>query len=444
MEFLDPVMKMNSGPRFKEWMKMITNNVLKMKKYISKITSLLLPVVLLGAVFLFQGTNAHAQQGERAVTLHFLQRDDCTHCQDQKEFHKVLLSEDVNINIISHDIYDPEERELFDAITESAKLPKVTPVTFIEGYIVQGFNTNDTTGKQIKEIIAEVRKGSEEITLESFLENPEPKNILDTKIGCEDGETTCGTERPRFDVAVPFFGTINLFEYSLPSLALILGFVDGFNPCAMWVLVVFLTVLIDVGSKKKMWQVAGIFIIAEAIMYYLILNVWFTTWDFVGLDAIVTPLVGIIAIGAGLFFLNEWRRGDATCKVTSSETRKKTMNRISNLVKAEMTIATIVGILLLAFSVNIIEFACSIGIPQAFTKILDLNPVDFVYKQFLMLLYILMYMVDDLIVFGIALYSFEKIGITTKYTHASHLIGGVLMLILGILLTFFPQALVFF
>jgi uncharacterized protein (UPF0333 family) len=193
-----------------------------------------------------------------------------------------------------------------------------------------------------------------------------------------------------------------------------------------------------------MWQLVGIFIVAEAIMYYLILNVWFTAWDFVGLDAIITPLVGAVAVGAGLFFLNEWRKGDTSCKVGNAESKKRTVNRIKKLATSEMTIATIIGAIFLAFSVNIIEFACSIGIPQAFTKIIEINPIAFGYKQFLMFLYILMYMIDDVIIFGIALYSFEKIGITTKYTNFSHCVGGFLMLILGLLLIFYPEALVFF
>ena len=109
-----------------------------------------------------------------------------------------------------------------------------------------------------------------------------------------------------------------------------------------------------------------------------------------------------------------------------------------------MTIAVALGVLALAFSVNIIEFACSIGIPQTFTKILDINYLTWAGKQFYNALYILMYMVDDLIVFGLALYSFEKVGLTThKYTSASHFIGGLLMLILGLIMLLNPTLLVF-
>jgi hypothetical protein len=104
----------------------------------------------------------------------------------------------------------------------------------------------------------------------------------------------------------------------------------------------------------------------------------------------------------------------------------------------------VLGILGLAFSVNIIEFACSVGIPQTFTKVLDLNYLSFASKQFYNFLYILMYMVDDIVIFGLALYSFDKIGLTTaKYTRFSHFLGGILMVLLGLILLTKPTLLVF-
>ncbi|MBI2050388.1 MAG: hypothetical protein HYT31_01105 [Parcubacteria group bacterium] len=91
---------------------------------------------------------------------------------------------------------------------------------------------------------------------------------------------------------------------------------------------------------------------------------------------------------------------------------------------------------------NIFEFACSIGIPQTFTKILDLANLSWAAKQLYNAIYILGYMLDDFIVFGIALYSFEKIGVTQKYSRISHLIGGLLMAALGLILLLKPSLLV--
>ena len=108
-----------------------------------------------------------------------------------------------------------------------------------------------------------------------------------------------------------------------------------------------------------------------------------------------------------------------------------------------MTLPTVVGIIAIALSVNVIEFACSIGIPQAFTKILEINALEFWVRQWYLFLYILAYMVDDFIVFGFALYGFDKIHQSQKYSKLSILVGGILMIFLGSILLVAPDILVF-
>lgn len=191
---------------------------------------------------------------------------------------------------------------------------------------------------------------------------------------------------------------------------------------------------------------AGMFIIAEALMYNLILNVWYKVWDFVALDQIVTPLVGLLALGGGSFFLYRWyknREVALVCDISDIETQSKTISRFQAIVNQPLTIATIGAIIVIAFSVNIIEFACSIGIPQAYTKILELNALSFLEQQFYILIYTLGYMVDDLIVFGLAIWGFSKLEAHGhRYAQLSLLIGGALMLLLGLILVLNPNILV--
>jgi uncharacterized protein (UPF0333 family) len=214
----------------------------------------------------------------------------------------------------------------------------------------------------------------------------------------------------------------------------------------MWVLLTFLLLLSQIGNKKKMLYVAGTFILAEAIMYNLILNAWFSTWDFIGLDAIVTPLVGMLALGGGIFFLHRYRKNRNAalmCDVSDLETQGKTVARIQKLIAGPVTVVTFLGIVGIALSVNIIEFACSIGIPQAYTKILEINDLSFVVRQGYILVYTLGYMLDDVVVFGLALWGFSKLeSHGHKYSQLSLLIGGVLMLILGTILIIDPSLLV--
>ena len=161
------------------------------------------------------------------------------------------------------------------------------------------------------------------------------------------------------------------------------------------------------------------------------------------LDNIVTPLVGFLAVASGIYFAYKFFTFKDTCEVTSFEQKKTLKERARRLAGKPLTIGVAFGILGLAFSVNVFEFACSIGIPQTFTKVLELNGLGWLGTQAYMLVYVMMYMFDDFIVFGLALYSFDKIGLTHKYSKWSTLVGAILMLLLGLILLFKPELLIF-
>ncbi len=380
------------------------------------------------------------------TVIEVFERDDCGHCQDFFAFITDLETKRNDFIVQSYDIYTDEGRAFFDEVTDKLKMAKATPIIYVAQSMIQGFDSPATTGERIIALLDEAA-GQGQVPLREIINNAEWLKQFDPdqnkNSGCSD--SGCGTRRigePDTLVTIPFINkTINVSLYSLPVLSFILGLIDGFNPCAMWVLVMFLAALAAINNRRKMLQVIGLFLLAETIMYYLILSAWLYAWDFIGLDRIVTPLVGLLAAGAGLYFLREYWRGDATCKVTNLEDRARLSDKIKNFASKPLTILSALGIIGIAFSVNIFEFACSIGIPQTFTKILDLNNLSWLAKQGYNFIYIIGYMIDDLIVFGLALYSFEKIGLTHKYSRASHLLGGILMLALGLIMLLRPSLL---
>jgi cytochrome c biogenesis protein CcdA/glutaredoxin len=369
------------------------------------------------------------------IEFSIFSRPDCVHCIELKKFLDTTYPAWSPIQPRYYDINIPENNELYQKFTDNNNLSKVTPIILIGNEIIEGYGWAITTGKFIQDTASTMKKSS------LFEDKIEAINIHTWWAWCSL-DAPCLVPPKRLDINLPFIGVINLREYSLPILAALLGFVDGFNPCAMWVLVMFLTILMQTGSRKKMFQIAGIFILAEAIMYYMILNVWYKTWDFVKLDHIITPIIGVVSLAAGAYFIYEFfTNKDGECKITSSEHKRKTTERIKKIVNTPMTLAVFFITIGIAFSVNIIEFACSIGIPQAFTKLLEMSSIDTMMKQFYILLYTFFYMMDDFIVFGIALYAFHYLHLTTKYTRYCLAIGGIIMLILGYFFLFDPVAL---
>jgi glutaredoxin/cytochrome c biogenesis protein CcdA len=401
----------------------------------------LLFLCLIGVSFGPLATTTSAQETipSQDAVVYMFGRDDCGFCKKQKEWMDAEQIPYVYLNITT----DKEASRLFGAIAEKHHTSKVTPLTIIGEEVILGFNGGNTTGESIKKAI----QSAESTDIRTPQEHLDRAPSQDVTVGGSCSEAECDITAPQeYLFELPLLGVVNLKSFSLVSLSLILGLIDGFNPCAMWVLITFLVLLSQAGSRKKMLFLAGVFIVAEAIMYNLILNVWYATWDFVALDNIVTPLVGLLAFGGGSFFLYRWykNRGAAlVCDISSIDQQSKTISKLQSIISRPLAVTTVGAIILIAFSVNIIEFACSIGIPQAYTKILEMNVLTFFEQQWYLLLYTLGYMADDFVVFGLAIWGYSKLEAHGhKYSQLALLIGGVLMLLMGVLLIINPSLLV--
>lgn len=408
-------------------------------KFVRSISLLLLIFLGLFLIF-FRPVSAQAISGKDTVEIDVFVRNGCQHCQDEELFLGKQAKERSDITVKYYRLENQSERQIWDKFTTRLGISKITPITVVGKKYLIGFNSPADTGKEILSLISAAVKNK----IPTDVDGVDIQEAGQKSSVCpDDGSVPCVDDSRFYFVSLPFIGKINTQKYPLLFLSALLGFFDGFNPCAMWVLITFLIILIEVGDRKKIFIFAGTFILAEAIMYSLILTVWFKTWDFVKLDNIVTPIVGMVSVLGGFFFLNEWRKKEIECKVSNIAHRAKTRQKIQKLVESEFNILVFLGILGIALSVNIIEFACSIGIPQAFTKILELNKLSPLSTILFIAVYILFYMVDDLFVFALALYGADKLHLTTKYSKLSNLIGGIVMLILGFLLIFKSQVLFF-
>ena len=410
-----------------------------------------LMIMLFGIFWISQIGYSDGNSQSKKVKIEYFGRKDCKNCANLEKFLKELSTKRDDFEYVEHKIDESkEEKVFFDKTTSKLKLVKGTPIIYIDGHIIQGFNTANTTGKEIENLINSGKTKDKILTLKEYVESGQTGNVSSNGAVCT-GDTVCevpgltkGAENQVL-VNIPIINkTVDLTNYSLLTMSIILGTIDGFNPCAMWVLVLFLTALIAVGNKVKMFRVAGLFILAEAVMYFFILNAWIYAWDFVGLDKWVTPLVGIVGIIGGIFFIRNYlKKGDTLeCEVTDFEQRAKISKKIKDIANKPFTLLTALAIIGLALSVNVIEFACSVGIPQTYTKILQINEVPFWTRQFYTFIYIIGYMIDDIIVFGFALMSVNKLQLTTKYSKWVNLFGGILMIILGLIMLIKPSLLI--
>ena len=101
------------------------------------------------------------------------------------------------------------------------------------------------------------------------------------------------------------------------------------------------------------------------------------------------------------------------------------------------------GTIILATSVSLVEMACSLGFPTIFLELLSINNIHSFLKVAYLLIYILFYLIDDIVVLFLSIKAFETKGISTKYNKYVHLIGGLIMILMGVLLIFKPEWIMF-
>ena len=386
-------------------------------------------MVFLGALFATADAPSAADQAAGSATpdVYIYVREGCGFCEAALEF----LADHPAISVEVRDIAEPQHRQEFEAMAERFAVPRGTPIILAGESVISGFRNGDN-------ILA---------SLDHFGATPTPKDALKggscvRTWGAPPPADTCASS-PLGSAAidVPFIGQLSPGPLSLGIFSAVLGFLDGFNPCAMWVLITFLLVLSQLGDRLRMMLVAGAFLLAQGITYGLILGVWLTAFDFVGTATWVTAGVGVLALGAGAFFVFEGIRGGNICRVTDAEKRRSITSRIKAIATGPLGIGMFFGVVFLAFAVNIIEFACSAGFPQAFALVISSHVSSWLGYAGYLLIYLGMYLFDDMLVLALALFAIEKIGITHRFTRGANLVGGAVMLLLGGLLLFFPHVL---
>ncbi|MFA5777462.1 MAG: hypothetical protein WC906_03425 [Parcubacteria group bacterium] len=374
-----------------------------------------------------------------SVKAYFFYGDGCPHCAKEIEFLQEMQKIYPNLEIKSFEIYRNKENALFLQKVGKSLNADVTGVPFsvIGDKFFVGYAEN-ITSEEIKNQIEKCDKISCPDKIKNII-NSEDRSKEDSKQNSVSEEN-----RKEKVIKLPFIGKINVYEFSLPIITIIMGLLDGFNPCAMWTLLFLISLLLGMKDKKRMWILGTAFIVASASVYFMFMSAWLNLILFLGFVVWVRIAIGIVALLGGGYSLREFLfNKESGCKVVSDENRQKVFQKLKSVVGKNSFWIALGGIIALAFMVNLVELICSAGLPAVYTQILALNELSKWQYYLYILLYIFFFMLDDLFIFFMAMVTLEMTGISTRYSKYSQLIGGLIMLIIGLLLIFKPQWLMF-
>lgn len=346
------------------------------------------------------------------VNIYLFYSKICPHCQKEEKYFETLKEKyQDKINIYTYEVTENKtNNEIMKSLKKELKENNQgVPFTIIGSKTFLGYD--ESFNERI------------ENTIDSYLnENTTTDNIY----------------------TIPILGKIEAKNASIILIAIILGFIDGFNPCAMWILLLLINMCISIKDKKKMLIVCLTFIITSGIIYFLsMLGIGFIL-DLTTI-AYIRNIIAILAIVLGIYNLYTYikTRKETGCHVVKKEKRKTIITKINNILNNKNTLLMFGGTIILATSVNLIEMACSLGFPTIFLELLSINNIHSFLKVTYLLIYILFYLIDDIVVLFLSIKAFEAKGISTKYNKYVHLIGGIIMVLMGILLIFKPEWIMF-
>lgn len=395
-------------------------------------------VVFISILFLllFIPFNTFAEEN---VRLYLFYQEGCPHCKKEKEFLATIEDKYPTLEIIEYEVgNNVMNYNLYNRVDKATKigLSGQIPFTIIGTDYYIGYDEDLGMDEEIENSIKKYVNGKKEyVDVISKVKNDEDVSHL--KFNEDTSE----------DKEVPILGKINAKRVSLPILSIVMGAVDGFNPCAMWVLLFLITMLFNMKDKKKMWILGLTFLTTSALVYLFIMLAWLEISITFMTTKWIRLLIALVALCGGIFNLNSFRKSIKSktdgCEVVDDKKRKKTFKKIKDIVHEKRFIISLLGIITLAISVNFIELACSAGLPLVFTQVLALNELSTLEYGIYMFLYILFFLLDDVIIFVIAMITLNIKGISNKYGKYSHLIGGIFMVIIAILMIFKPEWLMF-
>lgn len=299
------------------------------------------------------------------------------------------------------------------------------PAFLVRGRLLVGFRSEQTTGAQIAALLQDATMP---------LSDQEPTSM------CTPEATTCSMlEDQEAVIHSRLFGPLSVRRLGLPLFTVVIGLLDGFNPCAMWVLLFLLSLLARLNSRRRMLLIGGTFVVASGAVYFAFMAAWLNVFLFLGVSLIVRIILAVLAIVIGGINIKDFFAFHRGISLSIPESAKPGFyKRVRAIVQARSLLLSLSGAVVLAIVVNFIELLCTAGFPAVYTRVLTLRHLPWWLYYLYLALYNIFYMLDDSIMLLIAIITLGHRKLQEKQGRWLKLVSGVVMLALGLVLLVRP------
>jgi hypothetical protein len=338
------------------------------------------------------------------IALELFVRAGCPHCEKAEAFVETLAARHPELRVERRDVAaDPDALARLLALAEAAGVQPAVPAFHSGGRLLVGFRSAETTGRELEALL----------------------------LGTEGAESDT--------IELPLVGRVRAGELGLPLFTLAIGLVDGLNPCAMWVLLFLLSLLVHLRSRRRMWIVGGTFVAVSGLVYFAFLAAWLNVFLFVGLARAVQLALGSAAIAMGAVHLKDaLAPGRGPSLRIPEAARPRIYARVRRVLYAENLAGALAAVAVLALLVNAVELLCTAGLPALYTRVLTFHdlPAPAYYAH--LALYVAAYVFDDALVLAAA----TTLGgrkLQERQGRWLNAASGALLLALGVLVVLRPE-----
>lgn len=347
-------------------------------------------------------------------TLYLFWGDGCPHCEAEREFLDDLSSAYPDLEIELHEVwYDLDGRaEFVAAMAAIGEEPQAVPTTLFAGRVWVGFD--DSVSRQIE-------------------------GLVDQRFGSTDVDPTPVEGRT---VDIPLIGSVDVENTALLPATFVIALVDGFNPCSLWALSILLALVLRSGSRKRVLLVGGTFLLVTTLLYGLFIGGLYGALSYAANATWIRVVMAVIALVFGLINLKDflWFKRGVSLSIPE-KAKPKLYARMRSVSDTERPLTGVLfGTAGLAVGVSLLETPCTAGYPLLWSNLLAEQGVGLSTALALFGVYMLVFLVDELAVFGTAVIAMRAAKLDERAGRTLKLFSGVLMVALAVTLIAFPDA----
>jgi hypothetical protein len=357
-----------------------------------------------------------AGSDQPAADIEMFTREGCPFCAAALVFLEDLRRERPTLRIVVRDVQaDPGALERLVALAEARGVPHLgVPAFHVAGELVIGFGGPETTGRQLRALLDRPRSGTA------------------PRAGADDRDVET--------VEVPVLGRVSVRDVGLPAFTVVVGLLDGFNPCAMWVLLFVLSLLVNLRDRLRMLVLGGTFVLVSGLVYYAFMAAWLNLFLLVGVARPIEIVLGLAAATAGgLSVKDAFAPGRGLSLVIPATAKPGIYARVRAILAAGRLGPALAGVIALAILVNVVELLCTAGLPAVYTRILTLRELPLWQYYGYLALYNLAYVTDDGVMLAVAVVTLGRRKLQEGGGRWLKFVSGGVLLALGLTLIVRPQ-----